>query len=408
MLTLRKLVSTIVGCALLHQPIVYAQQAVIDNTVLQLIRDRFVGNNLLNANVALGADGRVELSGSYRDRAEVQVAFSLAQSVVGVRRVAPTVPQQIEYISGNDSVCKFQAAMGIPCGSSAPVPDYSVKPTPPGYTSKRYALVVGVGNFQEKAIPALRFTVKDAQVVRDTLVDRGMGQFNPNDVILLTDEKATRQNIEAAMQQIENKVRAGDTVVAYFSSHGTPPNDQGNMNIVTYDTEVKPRAKVFHTSLSDERLSQFIQRLGQTNLMVILDTCYSGKAYEKVPGFLASGAKDLFLEEDLQTTQGFSQAALKNLGNTEKEEAAKLKKPAQGVRILFSASDAGQRSWESDSLEQSFFTYHLVQGFRKYNNAAQAYDYAKPLVVKQVKNEKQAVQTPQAFFFPHNGNLAFR
>jgi hypothetical protein len=71
-------------------------------------------------------------------------------------------------------------------------------------------------------------------------------------------------------------------------------------------------------------------------------------------------------------------------------------------RVLISASDAGERSWESDRLNNSFFTYHLIRGMRNGGDIRSAFEYAKPRVINEVHAEKDQTQTPQVAYEQKN------
>lgn len=424
-----------------------AQSPAPDASEVATLRDRLKAVGLTRAEVVQGGDGRLTLQGSYRDRAEVLTAFSIAQQVVGVKWVAPTTPENIRYVFDN-ALDKFCAALGT-CKSAAPgqpavpgapgpsappgggraggaqgVPGAVVAAAPPVSTGARppaagaprkYGLVVGVGEFENLDRDKwLMYTPRDAQLVYDYLVDpRGAG-FARGNVTLLTNQQASRAAIESAMDQIANQAGPGDLVLLYISSHGTPPNDRGTMQVITYDTRLKPREQIFLSSLTDDRIAAFAQRLGPARLVAILDTCYSGAAFEKVPGFLATGAKDLRLDDERSTVVGYSGKSLHTLATGAKDlsfedEKAPLPPPGnQGPRVLMSASDAGQRSWESERLRQSFFTHHLVAALRSTPDLERAYLQAKPRVSAEVLRDKGQNQTPQAVFMPRGSSLSLR
>ena len=68
-------------------------------------------------------------------------------------------------------------------------------------------------------------------------------------------------------------------------------------------------------------------------------------------------------------------------------------------KVLISASDAGERSWESDQLRNSIFTHYFLQGLvRTRGSVKAAFEYSRPLVQQQVQREKgrDIVQNPQA------------
>ena len=58
-------------------------------------------------------------------------------------------------------------------------------------------------------------------------------------------------------------------------------------------------------------------------------------------------------------------------------------------KVLISASDSRERSWESDRLHNSIFTYYFIQGLQTYHGTIkESFDYSKPLVERTVKEEK--------------------
>lgn len=408
----------------------FVQAQIPDSAELATIRERIRAAGLSRAEVVQGSDGRVTLQGSYRDRAEVLTAFSIAQQVVGVKWVAPTTPESIRYVFDN-ALDKFCAALGTckpgtpgaaPPATGSPAAPTLVpsppRPAAPGTaaaTPRKYALVVGIGEFESLSREQwLQYTARDAQLVHDYLIDPRGGGFARSNVTLLTNQQASRAAIEAAMDRIADNAVAGDLVLLYISSHGTPPNDRGTMQVITYDTRLRPREQAFLTSLSDDRIAAFAQRLGPARLVAVLDTCYSGAAFEKVPGFLATGAKDLRLDEERDTVVGYSGKSLHTLATGAKDlrfedEKSPLPPPAsQGPRVLMSASDAGQKSWESERLRQSFFTYHLVNALRSTPDLERAYLQAKPRVAAEVLRDKGQAQTPQAVFMPRGTSFSLR
>lgn len=394
---------------------------------ISAIRQRLKAIGLAKAEVVQEADGRVTLTGSYRDRAEVLTAFSVAQQIVGVKWVAPTTPENIKYVFDN-ALNKFCAALGTckpgavpgagsPSDSPRPPAASPTPRTPSGQSAavRKFALVVGVGEFEGLSRDRwLQYTARDAQLVHDYLVDpRGAG-FPRSNVTLLTNQQASRAAIEAAMDRIADMAGPDDLVVLFISSHGTPPNDRGTMHVITYDTQFRPRERSFLTSLSDDKVAGFAQRLGKARLVAILDTCYSGAAFEKVPGFLATGSKDLRLDEEREAVVGMSGKSLHAFATGAKDlrfedEKSPLPPPQnQGPRVLMSASDGAQKSWESDRLQQSFFTHHLVSALRRNPDLEKAYSIAKPMVSDDVLKDKGQHQTPQAVFMPRGTSFSIR
>src|SRR5947209_7966807 len=63
---------------------------------LEQVMRLFAANGLRQGGVSLDRYGRIELKGTYEDEREVDRAFSLAQTVVGVRWVSPVTPENIK------------------------------------------------------------------------------------------------------------------------------------------------------------------------------------------------------------------------------------------------------------------------------------------------------------------------
>ncbi len=384
---------------------VFGQQASstpVTQQHLQIINSAFARNGVVNGRVEFDAYGRVELKGDYVDEPEVDRAFSLAQVVVGVKWVSPVTPENIQVKTWEKKLGNLFARANV------------LQPTVrgdgmPGPIRNRYAVVVGVGRFKF-GIQPLEYAARDALAFYQFLTDPRRGQFRPDNVVFLTDENATRSNVAVALDKLRQLAGEDDLVTVYISSHGSPPDKKGAVNVVTYDTETKPRERIWHTSVTEDMLKEFVEGVKAKRLVMVLDTCYSNGAYRAVPGFLPpggkslgagdsegygisqessrrmlGGAKDLVLEDD---TRRATTAKSVNMGSTEPYG-----------KVLIGASGSGEQSWESEKLRNSIFTYYFVDGLNRYGGSVQqAFNYAKPRVASRVKEEKgrDIDQNPQA------------
>lgn len=390
-----------------------ANDSPVTNNHLNSINDSFKQNKITFGYAELDPHGRVQLKGGYEDERQVDLAFSLAQTVVGIRWVSPVTPENIK-------VKEWEKRMGS-LFSRARVLKESEGPSigAPGGIRNRYALVVGLGQFKYGITP-LQYTVMDATSFYNFLISPQGASFPRNYVYYLTDQNATRDNIMKYLNAIRNAAGPDDLVVVYMSSHGTPPDKFGGVHIVTYDTEVKPRERVWHTAITENLLKDFVENLKAKRLVMILDTCYSNGAYRAIPGFLPPGGKSLGADDE--EGYGISKEYGKRLFGAKDivfDEAPKKKADNTGKsidnqdgygKVLLSASSAGEKSWESDTLKNSIFTYYFVDGLKRYQGSVQdAFNYSKPLVSQKVKQEKGAdiSQTPQAMSTNNNWNMRF-
>lgn len=386
--------------ALLFGRPLYTEQSPLSEQHLSDINYLFRQNGIANGYAVLDDHGRVELKGGYSDEKEVDKAFSLAQTVVGIRWVSPVTPENIK-------VKEWEKRLGSLFSRARVLAPDAESDLPPGPVRNRYALVVGIGNFKygktqtnPRGIEPLQFAARDATSFYHFLTDPRGGGFNRENVTFLTDQKATRRNISDALERIKNAASSDDLVTVYMSSHGTPPDKFGGVFIVAYDTEVIPREKVWHTAVTETMLKDFVENLRAKRLIMILDTCFSNGAYRSVPGFLPPGGKSLGAGDN--EGHGISREYGKRLlgakdivvedipqkPKTTAKTAADTERDGWG-KVLIGASGAGEQSWESDRLNNSIFTYYYLDGLKRHNGSVKnAFFYAKPRVTQRVKEEK--------------------
>ena len=397
----------VLAMAALAPGAVLAQSAVTDAHIQQ-VNQLFAQNGLPNGRVVLDSHGRLELKGDYEDEIQVDRAFSLAQTVVGVKWVSPVTPENIK-------VKEWEKKLGSLFSRAAVLQPGVRGDGPVGPIRNRYGLVVGVGKFKSGITP-LQYAVRDANLFYRFLLEQA--GFTKNNTYFLADQNATSSNVVRYLNGIRNAATEDDLVVVYMSSHGTPPDKFGGVYIVTYDTEVKPRERVWHTSVAESALKDFVENLKARRLVMILDTCYSNGAYRAIPGFLPPGGKSLGVGDadegyGVSTAQGKRLFGAKDIVLEDQPRKGTATEKSLGSqesygKVLISASSAGEKSWESDQLRNSVFTYYFVDGMKRHDGSVkEAFDYSKPRTLQRVQQEKGAeiTQTPQAMATNENWNM---
>jgi uncharacterized caspase-like protein len=388
---------------------VMAQSTSVTDAHIQQINQQFAQKGVPNGFVALDSYGRLELKGDYEDEMQVDRAFSIAQSVVGVKWVSPVTPENIK-------VKEWERRLGSLFSRAAVLKPQVRGDAPVGPVRNRYALVVGVGKFKNGITP-LQYSVRDATLFYRFLLEQA--GFTKNNTYFLADQNATSSSIVKYLNGIRNTAQEDDLVVVYMSSHGTPPDKFGGVYIVTYDTEVNPRERVWHTAVAETALKDFVENLRARRLVMVLDTCYSNGAYRAIPGFLPPGGKSLGVGGEnegygVSTAQGKRLFGAKDIVlEDQPRQAASTGKSIDGSqesygKVLISASSSGEKSWESDQLRNSVFTYYFVDGMKRYDGSVKdAFDYSKPRTTQRVQQEKGAdiTQTPQAMATNENWNM---
>jgi len=193
-------------------------------------------------------------------------------------------------------------------------------------TRRKRALLVGINkypgnNAQDLKIQGLWYrlqgAVNDVDLQQELLIHR-FG-FHPDDVLVLTDEKATRDNILKQFEQhlIQWVKSPDDVVVFHYSGHGSTvidPNqifaDGFNGTIVPFDADLpvgypQKGGKVDDITAGTIFLLREALARKTKNVTFILDSCYSGAGVRgnliirSRPGY----AEMLQLRGDNQTTK---------------------------------------------------------------------------------------------------------
>src|SRR5262249_54206916 len=135
---------------------------------------------------------------------------------------------------------------------------------------------IGVNDYLDPNIAKLKYSVADANLVYRTLTE-GCG-YEADRVLLMTDDspkaylRPLRINLEKQLPRWLEDVRAGDTVVIYFSGHGFL-DDKGESFLAPQDCD---RKQVVHSGLRAETLRDLLRDCPATQKLLVLDCCHAG------------------------------------------------------------------------------------------------------------------------------------
>lgn len=227
-------------------------------------------------------------------------------------------------------------------------------PAVAGPVQQKWALVVGIRQFEDPAVPKLYYTTDDARAFAAELLDPAIGRFPADHVTLLLDSQATTVAIKEALNRIARQAAPNDEVVIYVATHGSPRSMDvtGANYIVTYDTKFENGGQVdedalYATALPMVELANAVAtRMKALRTLVILDTCYSGGAITNPSKVMVGG-----------------------IGNASVSNST-LDRMAQGTgRIILAAASENEESLENSQLQHGYFTYFLLQALKKNSGA---------------------------------------
>ncbi len=235
-----------------------------------------------------------------------------------------------------------------------------------------YAIVIGIEQYRQK-LPKADFAVRDAKLVSEYL-HKVMG-FPEENIVTLTNEHASKSDFEKYFEKwLFNNVEKDSTVFIYYSGHGAPNPKTVDAYLVPYDGDP---TFIAETGYSLKRAYKFLGKLPAKEIIVALDSCFSGAGGRSV---LAKGARPLVM--NLQDNISLP----KNM-------------------TVLSASSGDQISSTYDEKGHGLFTYFMLKGIKNEDviktdgsiAIGDLFSYLKPQVERIARKQYNNEQTPQLF-----------
>jgi len=212
--------------------------------------------------------------------------------------------------------------------------------------ARRVGVFIGVSEFRDERIRDLTVCHRDASEMAKVL--REHGQIGQGWVLL--NEEATRAAIEQTIRsRVAAATRPGDSVIIYWSGHGSRCADNGGDEkdgfdefLVPHDGNLDNVATIRKTMIMDDTFGRWIQELDGRRIVIVLDTCHSGgqsAGQKAIPG--APAVFD-FLDGEL--------TRIKDIG--------------QRDTALLASSTSSQVSFERKEGDLSIMTYFLIERLR--------------------------------------------
>ncbi len=233
-------------------------------------------------------------------------------------------------------------------------------------TGDLYALVVGVAKYRDPKIPRLELADRDAKCFGEFLQTQKK-IFKNIKVTALTNEKATKSEVEKYLYYTLPKAGKNDTIILFFSGHGaTDPVRPKEFLFLTHDSEPDYLAT---TSVRMTGLD-FLKGIEAERILIIADACHAGGFTQMKPKTTGSPMR-LFMQES---------------------------RSSSGLAIITSGTK-DQLSWEVPNMKNSVFTFNFIEGLKgkadKNHDGvitlSEAYEYA----YNKTKEDTHGRQHPQ-------------
>jgi len=226
---------------------------------------------------------------------------------------------EISIIAENRHAASEPATVKLRWSGKVKEDEFTIKP-------KLYVLAIGVSKYEDKSL-TLGFAAKDAQDFAESLLKQKGGLYRDVVVKVLTDEKATKDEIIDGLDWISKETTSKDVAIVFLAGHGI--NDSGG---VYYYLPVNANMdKLRRTGVPFTEVKNTVASLAGKTILFI-DTCYAGN----IMGARAVAADITRIVNELAS--------------------------AENGAVVFASSTGKQYSFENTDWENGAFTKAVVEG----------------------------------------------
>lgn len=193
------------------------------------------------------------------------------------------------------------------------------------------AVLAGINKYQG-SISSLKFSANDINGFYEILVDPKKGEYNSNNVKVLSDiheEKPQRNNIISKLANMARSADPEDSILFYFSGHGYEKNEKSYLLCSdSYSNTLE------ETAIPTEQIRGIMEGSLARVKILIIDACHSGA----IKGVKDSGVMTKsFFETFFPAPEGF---------------------------VVLTSCKLGEYSYEWNEKEHGVFSYYLLEGMK--------------------------------------------
>lgn len=232
----------------------------------------------------------------------------------------------------------------------------------------KYAVLVGINKYDPSLNSNLNGCVNDVEGMYKVLTE--IYKFPPENIRVLTDERATKEMIIERIEWLLDHDVPGDELVLHNSSHGSQIRDRNGDELNDYMDEILcPTDLDWDDPFTDDEINWiFNQKADGVFLTFICDSCHSGSITKTVSNF----PSDEKIEErpryirppfDIKSREGIKPLPLHKIGGLNKNEREFLSQN----HVLLSGCRDDQTSADAyiDGKWQGALTSSLIAAIKK-------------------------------------------
>jgi WD40 repeat protein len=197
---------------------------------------------------------------------EKDLGTKSAQKEQDIRTLNVTIPEkdtEVSIIAENKYAVSEPATVSLKWSGKVKEDEFKIKP-------KLYVLAIGVSKYEDKNL-VLQFAAKDASDFAQSFLKQKGGLYRDVVVKVLTDEKATKDEIIDGFDWISKETTSKDVALVFLAGHGI--NDSGG---VYYYLPVNTNLdKLRRTGVPFTEMKNTVASLAGKTILFI-DTCHAG------------------------------------------------------------------------------------------------------------------------------------
>ena len=197
---------------------------------------------------------------------EKDLGTKSAQKEQDIRTLNVTIPEkdiEVSIIAENKYAVSEPATVSLKWSGKVKEDEFKIKP-------KLYVLAIGVSKYEDKNL-VLQFAAKDAKDFSESFLKQKSGLYRDVVLKVLTDEKATKDEIIDGFDWISKETTSKDVALVFLAGHGI--NDSGG---VYYYLPVNTNLdKLRRTAVPFTEMKNTVASLAGKTILFI-DTCHAG------------------------------------------------------------------------------------------------------------------------------------
>jgi hypothetical protein len=221
------------------------------------------------------------------------------------------------------------------------------------YAQSYHAVIAGVADYPG-VFNDLSYTDDDAIDMRNSLLL--YSNWEEGNIELLLDSDATKTGIESAISNIAAVASPDDVCLFFFSGHGTNSTDKIPLDeLDNRDEYLCSYGSSIDEFIRDDELSEWLDELPTTKVVVIIDTCYSGGIIKSDDSFSLKALPGT--EDAVHKSDGFVSDIRNRVKSRDMNDNAGC--------VVLTACDDDELSVETPILQNGLFTYFVISALEK-------------------------------------------